>query len=79
MRVRKSLWKKTRRTKDKQTWLESRLAKNYVTAEMRRCKRGYLKGVIKSTRTQPRRLWSELNRVMGRHTQSTVQHIATNR
>ena len=33
--------------------------------------------MIKSTRKQPRRLWSELNRVMGRHTQSTVQHIQT--
>ena len=77
MRVRNSLWKKARKTKDEQTWLEFRLARNYVTAEMRRCKRAYLEDVIKSTRKQPRRLWSELNRVMGRHTQSTVQHIQT--
>ena len=43
----------------------------------RRCKRAYLEDVIKLTRKQPRRLWSEPNRVMGRHTQSTVQHIQT--
>ena len=30
MRVRNSLWKKARRTKDEQTWLEFRLARNYV-------------------------------------------------
>ena len=35
------------------------------------------RNVIKSTRKPPRRLWSELNKVMGRHTQSTVQHIQT--
>ena len=54
-------------SKKNKRWLEFRLTRNYVTAEIRLCKRAYLEDMLKLTRKQPRRLWSELNRVVDRH------------
>jgi len=58
VKERNHLWKKARRTKDENVWVEFRLVRNYVTAELRRSKRAYLEGVVWQYRRQPKKLWA---------------------
>ena len=46
MKIRNHLWKKAKKTKDEHVWIEFRRVRNFVTSEVRHCKREYLGGVI---------------------------------
>ena len=49
------------------------MVRNYVTAELRRSKRAYFEGVV----WQPKKLWTEMNKILGRHVGTPVQLLRT--
>ena len=77
MKIRNHLWKKAKKTKDEHIWIEFRRVRNFVTSEMRRCKREYLEGVIHQAKKHPQKLWLEVNRLLGRHVRSHIQLLQT--
>ena len=77
MKIRNHLWKKAKKTKDEHVWIEFRRVRNFVTSEMRHCKREYLEGVIHQAKKHPRKLWLEVNRLLGRQVQPHIQLLQT--
>jgi len=73
VKERNHLWKKARRTKDENVWVEFRMVRNYVTAELRRSKRAYFEGVVWQSRRQPKKLWTEMNK----NTRATCRNTST--
>ena len=50
IRVRYQQWKKAKRTKDEQAWIEYRMVRNYVTTQLRKSKQEYLKSIVCQSR-----------------------------
>ena len=77
MKIRNDLWKKAKQIKDEHVWIEFRRVRNFVTSEMRRCKSEYLEGVIHQAKKHPRKLWLEVNRLLGRQVRPHIQLLQT--
>lgn len=76
-KIRDHLGKKARKTKDEEVWIEYRMVRNYVTAELRRSKRAYLEGIALQSRRQPKRIWNELNKLMGQNVKTPISLLRT--
>ena len=74
-RIRDHLGKKARKSKDEGVWIEYRSVRNYVTAELRRSKRTYLEGIAWRAKKQPKKLWNEMNKLLGRNAVTQIQLI----
>ena len=77
MKIRNDLWKKAKQIKDEHVWIEFRRVRNFVTSEMRCCKSEYLEGVIHQAKKHPRKLWLEVNRLLGRQVRPHIQLLQT--
>ena len=77
MKIRNHLWKNAKQTKDKHVWIEFRRVRNFVTSEMRRCKREYLESAINQAKKHPRKLWLEVNKLLGRQVRPHIQLLQT--
>ena len=70
MKIRNHLWKNAKQTKDEHVWIEFRRVRNFVTSEMRRCKREYH---IHQAKKHPRKLWLKVNKLLGRQVRPHIQ------
>ena len=50
IRVRNQQWKKAKRTKDEQAWIEYRMVRNYATMQLRKSKQEYLESIVRQSR-----------------------------
>ena len=77
IRVRNQQWKKAKRTKDEQAWIEYRMVRNYVTTVLRKSKREYLESVVQQSRKQPKKLWTEISKMLGQCGRPSIRLLWT--
>ena len=77
IRVRNQQWKKAKTTKDEQAWIEYRMLRNYVTTQLRKSKQEYLKSIVRQSRKQPKKLWTEIGKMLGQCGRPSIRLLRT--
>ena len=68
---------KYRKTRDEQDWETYRRLRNAVKMNLRESKKDHFERVCKNTSRQPKKLWDDLNRALGRKVKSGITQLET--
>ena len=63
---------KASKTNSEEDWIKYRITRNHVTSILRKAKCNYFRLLVESTRGNPKNLWSEFNKVLGKSSRSNI-------
>ncbi len=79
MRVRNYLHTKAKASKRSEDWERYRNVRNQVTSKMRRAKLQHFEVLSEQSKSNPRKLWKELNKVLGRKNKQRIDTLNSQR